>query len=84
MTTEEKKPMVFETDLFLETTEDGDCLTIDMNGIQILIPVEKVKKILAGEIEGASISISTSKTKHFQNVFVTSTEKQTKTAPVNH
>ena len=76
MTTEEKKPMVFETDLFLESTEDGDCLTIDMNGIHMLIPVEKVRKILDGEIKGASISMSTGKTKHFQNVFVTSREKK--------
>lgn len=70
------KTMVFETDLVLERTEGGNNLKIDMKGIELLIPVEKVKKIIDREIKSATISISTGCINEKQDMFVTSSENR--------
>ncbi|MFW6040559.1 MAG: hypothetical protein ACOC85_01845 [Thermoplasmatota archaeon] len=70
------KTMVFETDLVLERTEGGNNLKIDMKGIELLIPVEKVKKIIDREIKSATISISTGFINEKQDMFVTSSENR--------
>lgn len=70
------KTMVFETDLVLERTEGGNNLKIDMKGIELLIPVEKVKKIIDREIKRATISISTGCINEKQDMFVTSSENR--------
>ena len=71
-----KKSMVFETDLYIEKTKGGNNLKIDMKGIELLIPIEKIKKIISGEIKGTSISISTGKINEKQDIFISSTEKR--------
>ncbi len=66
------KPMVFETDLLLEKTEGGGCLKIDLKGVHLLVPVEKVERLLNDEIISASMSISTGEISTDQETFVTS------------
>ncbi len=68
------KPMVFETDLVLERTERKNNLKVDVGGIQVLIPVEKVRRLIYGEIDGATLSISTGKIDLDQEPYITSTE----------
>ncbi len=69
------KPMVFETDLLLEKTEGGRCLKVDLKGVQLIIPVENVKRLLSDEIVNTSISISTGEISRDQELFVSSKVK---------
>lgn len=69
------KPMVFETDLLLEKTEGGRCLKVDLKGVQLIVPVEHVKRLLSGEIVSTSISISTGDISRDQEPFVSSKVK---------
>lgn len=67
------KPMVFETDLLLERTEGDNNLMVDIGSIQVIVPIEKVRRLLDKEIDGATLSISTGKINKDQEPFITST-----------